>query len=208
MGHVLVERLSVEQALVSSDARDRWPFTVPCIAALAREGLELTRPVTFLVGENGSGKSTVVEAVAEAFGLDARGGRAGRKYGNAREKTPLGEVMRLGLTREGARMRGGPRSRRRGYFLRAETTFGFAEAVSGRYGYWQEDLSQRSHGEGFLMIFESMFREPGLYSGGRHRRGRRPWLPACQVGSTRPGRPLAPLPEQSGRLSAPPDRTG
>src|SRR5216683_258999 len=163
MGHVLVERLSVEQALVSSDARDRWPFTVPCIAALAREGLELTRPVTFLVGENGSGKSTVVEAVAEAFGLDARGGRAGRKYGNAREKTPLGEVMRLGLTREGARMRGGPRSRRRGYFLRAETTFGFAEAVSGRYGYWQEDLSQRSHGEGFLMIFESMFREPGLY---------------------------------------------
>ena len=55
---------------------------MPCVAAIARDGLELNCPVTFLVGENGSGKSTLVEAIAEAFGLDARGGRAGRKYGN------------------------------------------------------------------------------------------------------------------------------
>jgi predicted ATPase len=125
--------------------------------------MRLTRPVTFLVGENGSGKSTLVEAIAEAFGLDARGGRAGRKYGNDREKTPLGQVLRLGLTREGLKMRGGARARRKGYFLRAETTFGFAEVVGGLPGYWEEDLSQVSHGEGFLVIFQSMFREPGLY---------------------------------------------
>jgi predicted ATPase len=160
---MFVEGMSVEQALITSGARDQWPFTVPCVAELARSGLELTRPVTFLVGENGSGKSTLVEAIAEAFGLDARGGRAGRKYGNARGKTPLGEVMRLELTREGARMRSGPRAKRKGYFLRAETAFGFVEEVSGMHGYWQEDLAERSHGEGFLVIFESMFREPGLY---------------------------------------------
>ena len=160
---MFVERLSVEQALISDDARDRWPFTVPCVAELARTGLKLSRPVTFLVGENGSGKSTLIEAIAEAFGLDARGGRAGRKYANDRPKTPLGELIRLDLTREGARMRGGPRAKRKGFFLRAETTFGLAEAVSGMYGYWDEDLSERSHGEGFLVIFESMFREPGLY---------------------------------------------
>jgi predicted ATPase len=40
-----------------------------------------------------SGKSTLVEAIAEAAGLDARGGRAGRKYGSQREKTRLGEVI-------------------------------------------------------------------------------------------------------------------
>lgn len=160
---MFVERLSVEQALISDDARDRWPFTVPCVAELARTGLKLSRPVTFLVGENGSGKSTLIEAVAESFGLDARGGRAGRKYANDRPKTPLGELIRLDLTREGARMRGGPRTKRKGFFLRAETTFGLAEAVSGMYGYWDEDLSERSHGEGFLVTFESMFREPGLY---------------------------------------------
>jgi hypothetical protein len=42
--------------------------------------------------------------VPEAFGLDARGGRAGRKYGNNRGKTPLGTVLRLDLTREGAQV--------------------------------------------------------------------------------------------------------
>lgn len=160
---MFVKRVSVEQELISGDERGQWPFTVPCIQAMARDGLELTHPVTFLVGENGSGKSTLVEAIAEAAGLDARGGRAGRKYSNNRDKTPLGAVTRLDLTHQGAKMSGGPRTKRKGYFLRAETTFGFAEMVSGMHGYWQEDLSARSHGEGFWVIFDSMFREPGLY---------------------------------------------
>jgi len=60
-------------------------------------------------------------------------------------------------------MRGGPGAKRKGYFLRAETTFGFAEVVSGMPGYWSEDLSAVSHGEGFLVILRSMFSEPGLY---------------------------------------------
>ena len=160
---MFVESLMVEHGLIGDAERDQWPFTIPCVDALARDGMRLTRPVTFLVGENGSGKSTLVEAIAEAFGLDARGGRAGRKYGNDREKTPLGQVLRLGLTREGLKMRGGARARRKGYFLRAETTFGFAEVVGGLPGYWEEDLNQISHGEGFLVIFQKMFREPGLY---------------------------------------------
>ena len=157
---MFVESLSIERELVSDDQLAQWPFTMPCVDAIARDGLDLRRAVTFLVGENGSGKSTLVEAIAEAAGLDARGGRAGRKYTNQREKTPLGEVMRLGLTREGARMRGGPGAKRKGYFLRAETTFGFAEVVSGMPGYWSEDLSAVSHGEGFLVILRSMFSEP------------------------------------------------
>ena len=140
-----------------------WPFSVPCVAELAEHGMTFERPITFLVGENGSGKSTLVEAFAEAYGLDARGGRAGRKYGNDRPKTPLGEVLQLESTSAGARIRGGSRTKRRGYFLRAETAFGFMEAVSGMLGYWQEDTSQMSHGEGFLTVFSAMFREPGLY---------------------------------------------
>jgi len=112
---MFVSSVSVEQELISDAERNRWLFTMPCVAAIARDGLELNCPVTFLVGENGSGKSTLVEAIAEAFGLDARGGRAGRKYGNNREKTPLGTVLRLGLTRDGARMKSGARSRQKGY---------------------------------------------------------------------------------------------
>lgn len=37
------------------------------------------------------------------------------------------------------------------------------ETVSGMHGYWEEDTSQQSHGEGFLTVFASMFEEPGLY---------------------------------------------
>jgi predicted ATPase len=155
--------LSIPAALLVDRDREAWPFSVPCVGSLVGRGLEFRKPVTFLVGENGSGKSTVVEAIAERFGLDARGGRAGRKYGNNRPKTPLGEVARLDLTVEGAAMVGGSRQNRKGYFLRAETTFGFAAAVSGMAGYWEENLAEQSHGEGFLTIFDAMFREPGLY---------------------------------------------
>jgi len=51
-----------------------WPGTVPAAAQLLTDGLELTPGVTILVGENGSGKSTVVEMLAEAYGLNPQGG--------------------------------------------------------------------------------------------------------------------------------------
>jgi predicted ATPase len=163
---VLVRRIYVPEQTHGEDEpldRSEWPYTVPCVADLVGEGLAFTQPVTFLVGENGSGKSTVIEAMAEAYGLDAQGGRAGRKYTNDRPKTPLGERLRLDLTGEGAKMRAGGRKKQKGYFLRAETAFGFMNAVSGRFGYWEEDTSTMSHGEGFLTVFDNMFTEPGLY---------------------------------------------
>jgi predicted ATPase len=58
----------IDEIRVHSWEPDVWPFTVPAIRAMAAEsGLKLTSPVTFLVGENGSGKSTIIEAIAEAF---------------------------------------------------------------------------------------------------------------------------------------------
>lgn len=157
----------VRRAYVPEERRpaslDAWPFTVPCVSELVEHGLAFAAPVTFLVGENGSGKSTVVEAIAEAFKLDAYGGRAGRKYVNDRPKTPLGDVLELDMTPEGRRMRSGPRTKRKGFFLRAETAFGLLNAVSGMRGYWEADTSEMSHGEGFLTVFREMFQGPGLY---------------------------------------------
>lgn len=162
---VLVSRAYVPADLMPAESlvSEAWPFNVPAVVEIAQDGLEFDHPITFLVGENGSGKSTIVEALAEAYGLDARGGRAGRKYVNDRPKTILGEILRLETTAEGARMRSRPRTKKRGYFLRAETAFGLMEAVSGMYGYWEEDTTEMSHGEGFLTVFHSMFRDPGFY---------------------------------------------
>ena len=52
----------------------RWPATVPAVEQLLCEGLELPAGVTVLVGENGSGKSTMMEMLAEACGLNPQGG--------------------------------------------------------------------------------------------------------------------------------------
>lgn len=158
---MLVERIACKTP--TPEEGQAWPFALAPVAQLAREGIELTAPVTFLVGENGSGKSTLVEAIAEAHGLDARGGRAGRKYGNDRPKTPLGERLRLDYTSVGARMAAGPRRGKRGYFLRAETAFGLMYAVTGLPGYWQDDVTTMSHGEGFLTVLDAMFANTGLY---------------------------------------------
>lgn len=159
---MFVQGIDLPTGLDTPDPAE-WPYSVPAVGGLLSEPMEFREPVTFLVGENGSGKSTLVEGIAEAYGLDARGGRAGRKYANNRPKGVLGERLRLDLTQRGARQKQAGRRAQTGYFLRAETTFGFAEAVSGMHGYWDENLAEHSHGEGFLIILQTMFDKPGLY---------------------------------------------
>lgn len=141
-----------------------WPFTVPCVDQLARDGMNFTAAVTFLVGENGSGKSTIVEAIAEAYGMKGMGGRAGRKpYASQQPVSPLGQRLTLDYTRAGLHAASRDRLKRHSYFLRAETAYGFMEAVNGMPSYWDADVMEQSHGEGFLTVFDAMFREPGLY---------------------------------------------
>jgi predicted ATPase len=48
------------------------PFTLPVVRGLER--LELPTPVTLIVGENGTGKSTLMEAIAASLGLNPEGG--------------------------------------------------------------------------------------------------------------------------------------
>lgn len=162
---MLVRRAYIPDQLQPGRAeRSRWPFTVPCVAQVADHGLEFTRPVTFLVGDNGSGKSTLVEAIAEGFRLDPYGGRASARTGRPTpQKTPLGEVLRLDTTAAGSRMLGGPRLKKRGFFLRAETAFAMTEQLGGVPGYWAEDTSTMSHGEGFVTVFRAMMNAPGFY---------------------------------------------
>ncbi|MBT0772515.1 AAA family ATPase [Kineosporia sp. J2-2] len=153
----------VRRAYVENADTERWPYTVPAVTDLAEHGLTFTRPITFLVGENGSGKSTVAEALAEAFGLDSYGGRAGMKYAGTREKSALGSVLKLATTVNGQRMMTGPRRVRSGFFLRAETAMGMMSRFSGVPGYWAGDTDEMSHGEGFLTVLDAMFSRPGFY---------------------------------------------
>ena len=140
----------VERADGAALAPDEWPRTVPAVEQLLRDGLDLG-PVTVLVGENGSGKSTIVEAVATAYGLNTEGGSPHARHATRATESALHADLRLlrGLT-----------SGRWGFFLRAET-------MHGLYTYLEDvemgGLHELSHGESFLEVLRERFTSPGLY---------------------------------------------
>jgi predicted ATPase len=130
------------------------PFTLPLLSG--KLAIELSTPITFLVGENGSGKSSLLEGLAWALGFNARGGNRDNSYGEGADGHALGRALDLSWRR---RVAGG-------FFLRAETFFNFAsyleEVGSSFLAYGGTSLHQRSHGEAFLALFEHRF-EDGVY---------------------------------------------
>jgi len=140
---------------------DEFPANLPFVRSL---DIRFTSTVTFFVGENGSGKSTVLEAVAAISGLPAAGG--GRNeladLKAPRSKSELEPFVR------GAFKRRPPD----GYFFRAEFQAHFASLLEERradpdFGgdpyarYGGRSLHTRSHGEAFLEVF-SAWLNPGL----------------------------------------------
>lgn len=132
-----------------------WPATVPAVAQLLADGLDLG-PATVLVGENGVGKSTVLEGVAWAYGLDARGGSQNtRGMLDADEPPdPVGRALRV--------VRGSGAGRW-GFFLRAETMHSVFDVVAGSRDD-PADFHGMSHGEAFNALLDTQrYRGPGFY---------------------------------------------
>ena len=139
-----------------------YPFTLPFVCQL---DLRLESPVTFFVGENGTGKSTLIEAIASLCRLPVSGGGRNELAGRHGPDivSPLAPALR-------------PAFRRRppdAYFLRAEFQAHFASLLDARredpeflddpYGrYGGQSLHTRSHGEAFLAILEHRIRA-GLF---------------------------------------------
>ena len=166
----------------------RFPFSVPAIQSL--EALDFPGPVTFFVGENGSGKSTVLEAIAAAARLPTVGSDDVQADATLAPQRELADALQLVWSRR----------TKRGFFLRAEDFFGFTkrlavmraellarldeidveyaersayakglaagpvrgslEALETRYGV---NLDANSHGQSFLRLFQSRFVPGGLY---------------------------------------------
>jgi predicted ATPase len=133
----------------------RWPATVPAVEQILCEGLELPPGLTVLVGENGSGKSTVVEMLAEACGLNPQGGSAMAELFHTRDSEP-GMGTHLIVERGAIRPRWS-------YFLRADTMHTLYSYLEDNPGRRRERFHELSHGEGFLEILRTRVNQAGFY---------------------------------------------
>jgi predicted ATPase len=162
-----------------------FPFSLPAVRKFKE--VEFRAPVTFFVGENGSGKSTMLEALAAGANSLVVGGEDVRTDKTLAHARSLAAQLKLAWSKR----------TRKGFFLRAEDFFNFARrvnqtgaeleemarefekeltgyglrlaqgavrgqrrALTERYG---EDADARSHGESFLHLFRSRFAPGGLY---------------------------------------------
>src|SRR5215217_462220 len=98
----------------SGAEEDGYPFDLPVVRTL--DEIEFRSPVTFFVGENGSGKSTILEAIAAGAGSITVGGE------DVRDDATLGHARRLASHLS---LGWNPKTHR-GFFMRSEDFFNYA----------------------------------------------------------------------------------
>src|SRR5260221_4738617 len=134
--------------------REAYPFCLPFL----HDDFELSfdRPITIIVGENGTGKSTLLEGIAVFAGFDDAGG--GKGYRPV-DHSDAQEVMGGELS-EALRASWLPKITN-GWFFRAETFFSIARYLDSVGS--DSDFLSHSHGEGFLRFFEERCQRQGLF---------------------------------------------
>ena len=147
-----LRRVWLDSSLIAD--RAAYPFCLPFL----RDDFELAfdRAITIITGENGTGKSTLLEGIAVLTGFDEAGGAKGHRpvdHSNALEVMggELSEALRAGWL---------PKITH-GWFFRAETFFTVArylDEVGSR-----PDFLSHSHGEGFLRFFEERCQQQGIF---------------------------------------------
>jgi predicted ATPase len=139
-------------ALRADAPSDGFPYELEAVRQIDK--IEFG-PVTVLVGDNGTGKSTIVEALALLAEFNAEGGGRNLRFATHSTHSELHDHL-------------APRWKKRpawGWFLRAETFYGMASHIANDedLGRHFPDLHQESHGESFLDLAQERFQRPGFY---------------------------------------------
>lgn len=136
---------------------DEYPFNIATIASL--NTVEIWSRVCFFVGENGTGKSTLLEAIAAHYGFGLEGGNRNFSLKTTDSVTsiePLVKALRLSFTKKTGS----------GFYLRAESFFNVAsyvDQVGASKSYGDKSLHGQSHGESFLALLQHRFTRSGFY---------------------------------------------
>jgi predicted ATPase len=139
---------------------DEFPFTIPAFQR-GKLVLDFQRPITIIVGENGTGKSTLLEGIADLCGFNLSGGNRNHVFNREQDQPTIAHALRDSWLPKVTR----------GFFMRAESFFNFGRYIDGldysggdpRTPYGGRSLHEQSHGESFLALFTNKFRGQGIY---------------------------------------------
>lgn len=137
-----------------------YPFSLHIVKFF--EKIDFHKNVTFLIGENGTGKSTLLEALAISYGFNPEGGSKNFMFSTQNTHSSLSEAIRITK---------GISIPKDGYFLRAESFYNLAtdvdeiQKVDGGMleSYGGKSLHEQSHGESFFSLFNNRFSGNGVY---------------------------------------------
>lgn len=145
--------------------RQSYLSNIPAIKYLAvNKSLPLSNNVTFFVGENGTGKSTLIEAIAVAYGFNPEGGTKNFNFATNQSHSDLWKYLTLSKGKFA----------KDGFFLRAESFYNVASNIDDMDkepsfspplidSYGGISLHNQSHGESFLALLQNRFGGNGVY---------------------------------------------
>ncbi|MDR0847554.1 MAG: AAA family ATPase [Propionibacteriaceae bacterium] len=153
---MLYDQFLQEAWLDEATPEEGYPYDLPVVRALRQKPLRFHPKVTYLVGENGTGKSTLMEALAAALGFNPEGGSRNLRFSTRETHSDLHEYVHAAR---------GKRAHR-GYFFRAESFYNVASAIDDQdltQYYGNRSLHTQSHGESFLALARNHFSNDGLF---------------------------------------------
>ncbi len=155
-----LKQIVVSEEIIKKETH--YPFNLPWMNR-GKFQLSFTRPITIIVGENGTGKSTLIEAIAALAGYDEAGGGKGYRavdHSQAVDKSgsQLANALRASWLPKVTN----------GWFFRAESFFSVARyldqaALEDPFASAPPDFLSWSHGEGFIRFFEERCSRQGIY---------------------------------------------
>lgn len=165
--NLLFSNLYVNRVSLTKEIpRGNYLRELPVVQSLKNtEGICFTKPVTFLVGENGVGKSTLIEGIAVACGFNPEGGTVNFNFSTKSSHSDLHNYLTISR---------GYKKHKDGFFLRAESFYNVASNIDDmdaepsfgpklKYSYGGVSLHEQSHGESFMALVENRFGGNGLY---------------------------------------------
>nr|WP_068890616.1 AAA family ATPase [Pedobacter panaciterrae] len=157
---------TVQLDLTEGSSAD-YPFNIPTLQHFDK--IVFHPKVTYLIGENGMGKSTLLEAIAVNLGFNAEGGSKNFNFDTQATHSNLHSYLKISK---------GVHRMRDGFFLRSESFYNLASEIDMRDSdpdpesnrgrpiidsYGGKSLHKQSHGESFWALFMNRFGGSGLY---------------------------------------------